>query len=676
MQWVADGKEPGSVRATSALLDDQTFRRSVERLEGLPIRPSVARHVFAILSEDFDPAPAHFRAEPPTLPAATSTDPGWNLAQACLAPAAVFDPASVLVEQRWWQAATTSPSGVEALGQLWRHSVAVGFAARRLARETNDPDPDRVGRAGLLHHLGLWAVAAVDPDRLATWLSASPGDRSDLASRWLGSSLSAMGRRLAERWGSDPLVIDAVWLHNDRDGHLNACAAEPARLALIQQAHTLARRTPWAIDPAPNRQFGPTDPQIRLLTAEVQSRCGSNFIDPDATSREEGLTRDNIRLRRDLAQTTRAASSAARLVANLAEASPLESPQTWADRAALAWSGEPGVASAQVVWRSDDIPLTATQPPTATIALGDPRQPVADLRVWSTTDAEPSFLPDPTILAGWHGWARLVAERERLARLLDHAVGGHRAGVAREKANRQRTALSSLAEFAAGAGHEINNPLAVIMGRAQLLLARTTDPDTTRSLQAIISQAQRAHRILRDLMFVARPGETRPRACQPDEIVRASLRDLQHEAEAHGIRLVLDTAHAATKVWADPEPLRQVADILTRNAIEASPTGATVRFSTGGDPRNLRWVVHDTGRGISATDGAHLFDPFYCGRAAGRGLGLGLPRVARIIDQAGGEIRWVSAPDQGTTFQVTLPVAEIPGPIASSTERQADTATG
>ena len=666
------------MRVTSVLIDDQTFRRSVECLEALPIRPSVARQVFATLCDDLDPTLARLATGPSRIPPVTATDLGWILAQSRLISDSRIDSASILIDQRWWLVSTISPAGIEALGQLWRHSVAVGFAARRLAREVSDPNPERVARAGLLHNLGLWAVAAVDPDRLVAWLAANPTDRSRLETRWFGSglSLSGVGRRLAERWGCDPLVIDAAWLHADLDGRLNDCATDPDRLGLVQQAFALAKRTPWTLDIVAERHFGPTDPRVRILIAEVQSRCGAAFIDPDASSREEWLTRDNVRLRRDLAQSAQAAESANRLVATMAEASPLDSPQTWADRASLAWCAEPGVASSQVVWRADLAVTPATPPPTTTIVLGDPNQPMADLRIWTTTEAGSSFTPDPAILAGWNGWSRLVADRERLSRLLDRAVGGHRDGVARDEADRRRSALSSLAEFAAGAGHEINNPLAVIMGRAQLLLARSADPDTTRSLRAIISQAQRAHRILRDLMFVARPAEVRPRACQPDEIVRASLRDLQHEAEAQGVRLILDGHDSPSKVWADPEPLRQVADILTRNAIEASPTGATVRFSTGGDPSNLRWVVHDTGRGISANDGAHLFDPFYCGRAAGRGLGLGLPRAARIIDQAGGEIRWLSAPDQGTTFQVTLPVAEIPAPIPLPTERQADAAIG
>ena len=64
----------------------------------------------------------------------------------------------------------------------------------------------------------------------------------------------------------------------------------------------------------------------------------------------------------------------------------------------------------------------------------------------------------------------------------------------------------------------------------------------------------------------------------------------------------------------------------------------------------------------------HLFDPFYCGRQAGRGLGLGLPRAARIVAQAGGEIRWHSTPGQGTIFHVHIPLLEPPAPPQGTAE--------
>ncbi len=662
------------MRATTATLDDRAFQRAIERLESLPIRPTVARQMFAVLADDSDPGPSACLLSPP-IPAATATDPGWTLAHSRGMATRSVDITNVLIDLPWWSS-TTSPVGADVLTRLWRHSVAVAFAARRLARDANDPDPDRIARVGLLHHLGLWAVAAVDPDRLSSWINADAPGRIDLELRWFDAQITAVGRRLAERWECDPLMIDAAWLHADVAGDLNACAADPTRLALIQSAYAQARRTPWSLDPAPDRDLRPNDPWVRLLTAEVQSRTGSPFVDPDASPREEALTRDNLRLRVALARAEATGTSAARLVATLAEASSVEDPQTWADRAALAWCHEPGVASARLVWRPTDqretgsaraltrlieTATTPDRPPAAIFPLGDAAQPVADLLIWEGPGGEP-FAPSPAILAGWSGWARMVDRRERVVRSLDQAVLGHRGRVARDDSERRRQLLAGLAEFAAGAGHELNNPLAVIMGRAQLLLTRSSDPETTRSLRAIITQAQRAHRILRDLMFVARPSDFRPRACQPDEIVRASLRDLQDEAEAQGVRLLLDVREPAPKVWADPEPLRQVADILTRNALEASASGATIRFSTGGDARQIRWTVHDGGRGIAPADGPHLFDPFFCGRQAGRGLGLGLPRAARIIDLVGGEIRWQSATGQGASFQVTWPVEAIPGP--------------
>ncbi len=657
------------MRAMPATLDDGGFRRSLDRLDALPIRPSVARQVYSTLTDDSDPALALGDRSPPALPLTTETDPAWALARSRSAGA--IDPASVLIEHRWWSSPTPSHASIEALARLWRHSVAVAFAARRFAREANDPDPDSVARAGLLHLVGLWALAAIDPDRLPLWVDADAQGRLALEKRWFGTRISAIGRRLAERWGCDPLVSDAAWLHADGEGDLNACASDPARLGFIQQGFAQARQTPWSLFPS-TRDFGPTDPRVKVLTAEVQSRCGAPFIDPDASPREERLTRDNLRLRRDLARSVLEGGSAMRLVATLAEASPLEDPQTWADRAALAWCQEPGVASARVVWRSgEDDPSklelgsTADRSPSATHPLGDPDRPVADLLIWHQSQTG-VIAPSPAILEGWNGWAKAIDDRQRVARTLDLAVDGHRGRLARDESSRRRRMLASMAEFAAGAGHELNNPLAVIMGRAQLVLARSSDPETSRSLRAIIAQAQRAHRILRDLMYVARPPEFRPRACQPDEIVRASLRDLEHEAEVQGVQLVLDARGPGPTVWADPEPLRQVADILTRNALEAGSTGGTIRFSTSGDARSLRWVVHDSGRGISATDGAHLFDPFYCGRQAGRGLGLGLPRAARIIEQAGGDLRWHSTPGQGATFQVILPVEEVPAPAPAS----------
>ena len=634
------------------------LRRAIDRLDALPMRPASARQVLAgFLDDDPDSSP-----EAATLPPSAATDPAWAL-ELSRTGQGPLDALSSLSRHRWWTLAPTSGPVADGLARLWRHSTAVAFAARRLAREAGEPDPEGIARAGLLHALGLWALASVAPEALAGWYEeVDQTVRRGLERRWLGSEATSLGRVLAVRWGCEPLVVDAAWLHADLDADLNGCSDQPSRLALVQQAYAMASMTPWAPGAGLARDSGPIDPRVRILTAEVQARCGGPFIDADATPREERLTRDNARLRLAQARLLADQASKERFLRTLAGSSPTEGPDAWADRAGLAWCGEPGVAAARVVWADPEASGDAApdpRPPSTIIPLGDPARPCALVHLWGAADA-PGPPGRPEIAGAWDAWAGQFAERVRLHRHLDEAVSAHRGRVAREEPARRRQMLEALAEFAAGAGHELNNPLAVIVGRAQLLLAKEDDPDASRSLRAIIAQAQRAARILRDLMYVARPAEPRPRPCQPEEVVRACLRDLQAEADARGVRIVAEAREPGLRVWADPEPLRQVADILARNALEATPSGGLVLFNAGGDGRTIRWAVHDNGRGIGATEGLHLFDPFYCGRQAGRGLGLGLPRAARIVAQAGGELKWQSSPGLGTTFVVTLPTSEIP----------------
>jgi signal transduction histidine kinase len=275
--------------------------------------------------------------------------------------------------------------------------------------------------------------------------------------------------------------------------------------------------------------------------------------------------------------------------------------------------------------------------------------------VGSVSDGSP-----PALRHAWQAW---IDQREALARLsaqLDAISDAYRARTQPGTEPTGRSKLAALAEFAAGAAHELNNPLAVILGRAQLLLARSgDDPEAARSLRAIVGQAQRATRMLRDLIYVARPPGLRLRRCQPDEILRAALRDLQAEAEARRVALRAGFSEPSAWGWSDPDGLRHLAEVLIRNALEASPDGSTVTLSARSREEELSWTVHNQGRPITARERRHLFDPFFCGRQAGRGLGLGLARVARFVADSGGQIHWWSDRGRGTSFHVHLP---LPGP--------------
>ncbi len=255
---------------------------------------------------------------------------------------------------------------------------------------------------------------------------------------------------------------------------------------------------------------------------------------------------------------------------------------------------------------------------------------------------------------------RLQTENDRLRDRLARLAEAHHRADADSRESRQSERLEALAEFAAGAGHELNNPLAVILGRAQLLMGRTADPSAVRSLRAIIGQAQRAHRILRDLIYVARPPQPRPRPCTPDELARACVRDLQDEANARGVRLSLDPEGLPSLTLVDPDALRHALETLIRNALEAAPSGGLVSIAGRRRGGQTTWTVNGDGRSLRADEAEHLFDPFFCGREAGRGLGLGLPRVARAVALQGGDVTWSSPPGSGARFTVSLPVETVP----------------
>ena len=254
----------------------------------------------------------------------------------------------------------------------------------------------------------------------------------------------------------------------------------------------------------------------------------------------------------------------------------------------------------------------------------------------------------------------MVADRAILERRVRTIVASVRDRIDTEEDRLRDRKLAALGEFAGGSGHELNNPLAVIVGRAQLLLARTDDPETVRSLRIILSQAGRAHRILRDLMFVARP----PVAAAANVPAGGSLarmparysRGMRRPGHSSGER---DRRIAGRSLISIPTGcgISPRSCCATRFKRRLPAARLSSRASVQGD--ELSWSFNDSGTGIAPHEAAHLFDPFFCGRQAGRGLGLGLPRAARLVDQAGGRLRWSSSPGHGSVFQVHLPLVPI-----------------
>jgi len=225
----------------------------------------------------------------------------------------------------------------------------------------------------------------------------------------------------------------------------------------------------------------------------------------------------------------------------------------------------------------------------------------------------------------------------------------------------QEEKLQALYTLAAGAGHEINNPLGSIAGRAQLLVRDEPDAQRRRTLAKINTQAFRAHEMISDMMLFARPPEPVRTDVDLAELASNVVAELKEEASQRSTVIVCTQPPEAVPVSADPSQVAVALRAMCLNAMEALGTGGRVEISARRVQRNghgdvAELVVRDDGPGIAPEQQNQLFDPFFSGREAGRGLGFGLSKCWRIVTNHGGTIRVESEPGQGATFTITLPV--------------------
>lgn len=233
--------------------------------------------------------------------------------------------------------------------------------------------------------------------------------------------------------------------------------------------------------------------------------------------------------------------------------------------------------------------------------------------------------------------------------------------------------LEAMAEFAAGAGHEMNPPLAVISGRTQLFLRSEEDPERRRELAVINRQAMRVHEMIADMMHFARPSLPEREEIDLVEWLDEALGSLSPLAEQYDIELTCQVAADSLPGWVDATQLTVALRAVCSNAIEAlahqpgsrieielvACGSAESQVGPQADDATSSWAkltIHDNGPGMPAEVRQHAFDPYYSGRAAGRGLGLGLSRCWRIVTQHGGRVELDSRPGAGTTCRMWIPL--------------------
>ncbi len=220
--------------------------------------------------------------------------------------------------------------------------------------------------------------------------------------------------------------------------------------------------------------------------------------------------------------------------------------------------------------------------------------------------------------------------------------------------------MAAVGELAAGLSHEIDNPIGVILGFAELLLEDMPADDPRREdLVTILEESKRCKRIVRGLLDFSRPPVLGVVPTQVNEVIRRTVHAARSQRIFKAVEVALDLSPEIPEIAADPDRLRQVFMNLLLNAVQAMPEGGKIVVSTGYDKDGglIKASFADTGTGIPQEDQEKVFEPFFTTKRPGEGTGLGLAICARLLEEHGGTVEVQSEPGKGSVFTVTLPVA-------------------
>jgi signal transduction histidine kinase len=216
--------------------------------------------------------------------------------------------------------------------------------------------------------------------------------------------------------------------------------------------------------------------------------------------------------------------------------------------------------------------------------------------------------------------------------------------------------LAAVGQVAAGVSHEIDNPVGIILGYAQLLLEDMPQEDPRRDdVQAIIDECLRCKRITGGLLGLSRTGARQWEPVDLKSLIEGTWASLQPQKLFRQLDFTMQLAEDITGLIGDADRLRQVIVNLLLNAVQALKGQGKIQIELSAADSGAFISVDDSGPGIPDSQKESVFDPFYSTKESGKGTGLGLAICRKLIEEHGGHIEALDSSLGGARFTILLP---------------------
>ncbi|GEM_PF-2048029 len=217
--------------------------------------------------------------------------------------------------------------------------------------------------------------------------------------------------------------------------------------------------------------------------------------------------------------------------------------------------------------------------------------------------------------------------------------------------------LGQLGKLVADMAHEVNNPLMIISGRAQIsLMQGVGEKERKENAKIVMDQCRRAREVIQRLLMFSKPDRGQAKKTDMNKVINFVIKIVEHQFSIDNIKIRKKYCRPLPTLNVNAGQLHEVIMNLFKNAAEAMPEGGTITVVTASEGNNIRIEITDTGQGIEMKDLMRIFDPFFTTKEKGTGLGLSV--CYGIIKVYGGDMKCMSRPGEGTTMTILLPIAE------------------